>query len=224
MAKQDITTTLLNKPIIKNTTDFFSKHKSIAPLASFTAGFALDTFTLTRIDLLRDNLIMFVYIIILGIMIVLVNFINNELVKRPFVLKYADWYPLALQFLLGGLFSKYVIFYFQSAAMSKNWIFLLLLVIVLVGNEFIRDRLSNLRFQSVLYFLASFSFFIFAVPVILKSMSTLVFLVSGMLSLIYVGGVIYLIFRKSESLVQGEFRKVMVMLISIYLPLNLFYF
>ena len=142
--------------LLKKSSKLYQRHKRFTPLISFTAGFAWDTFTLSRIDLWRDNLIMLAYLLFLGVFIVLVNFIQDKLVKNKYVLNYAEWYPLIIQFLLGGLFSKYVIFYFQSATLSKNWLFILLLVVILIGNEFIRDRLSSLKFQALLYFLASF--------------------------------------------------------------------
>jgi len=224
MNKKSITTTLLNKPLIKKTSELYSRHKRWAPLLSFTGGFALDAFTLNRIDLLRDNLIMLSYLLLLGFLIVLVNFINDNRIQNEKVVCFAEWYPLGIQFLLGGLFSKYLIFYFQSAALSKNWVFILLLIIVLVGNEFIKDKLTNLKFQGVLYFLASFSFFIFAVPVLIKIMNALVFVFSGLLSLVFVSTTIYFIFKNSKSMSMNDFRKTMALISGVFLVLNLFYF
>ncbi|HGY55317.1 MAG TPA: DUF2914 domain-containing protein [Caldithrix abyssi] len=224
MKKKSVTTTLLSHPFVKKTSELYFRHKRYAPLLSFTGGFALDAFTLSRIDLLRDNLIMLGYLLLLGFLIVLVNFINDDRISKPQVLKYAEWYPLGIQFLLGGLFSKYVIFYFQSAALSKNWVFILLLIVVLVGNEFIKDKLTNLKFQGLLYFLASFSFFIFAVPVLLKSMNALVFVFSGLLSLVFVGTTIYFIFKNSKSLSIVDFRHTMGLIGGFFLLFNLFYF
>ena len=224
MKKKSITTSLLNKPFVKKTSELYVRHKHYAPLLSFTGGFALDAFTLSRIDLLRDNLIMLGYLLLLGFLIVLVNFINDERIDKLSVLKYAEWYPLGIQFLLGGLFSKYVIFYFQSAALSKNWVFILLLVVVLVGNEFIKDKLTNLKFQGLLYFLASFSFFIFAVPVLIKIMNALIFIFSGLLSLVFVSTTIYFIFKNSKSMSMRDFRNTMALIGGVFLVLNLFYF
>ena len=50
-----------------------------------------------------------------------------------------------MQFLLGGLFSAYAVFYSRSATLTGTGSFSACLVVLLVANEFLRDRLSNLR-------------------------------------------------------------------------------
>jgi hypothetical protein len=49
--------------------------------------------------------------------------------------------PMAIQFLLGGLFSAYAIFYSKSATFAGTAVFFCLLVAFLVANEFLRSRL-----------------------------------------------------------------------------------
>ena len=59
---------------------------------------------------------------------------------------------------LGGLFSAYAIFYSRSVTLTSTAIFFALLVLLLVGNEFLRDRLSSLRLLVSLYALVCFAF------------------------------------------------------------------
>ncbi|MEJ2544632.1 MAG: DUF2914 domain-containing protein [Calditrichaceae bacterium] len=152
---------LEDSKLVQRTSHFYGNYKRFLPVVSFTAGFAWDSVTLTRIDLWSDNLILLAYITLLGGMLILVNFINDGVISKKWILNYQNWYPMGIQFFLGGLFSSYVVFYFKSAALTKNWLFLGFLIIILIGNEFIENRLSNLKLQFVLYFLATFSFFIF---------------------------------------------------------------
>lgn len=210
--------------IVKKANYYYDKHKRFVPVISFFAGFTWDSVTLTRIDLLTDNLILLSYILLLGLCIVLINLINDKIIQKPFILKYEEWYPLAMQFFLGGLFSSYVVFYFQSASLTKNWLFLSLLIFVLLANEFIKNRLSNLYLQFILYFLASFSFFIFFIPVLIRIMNTFIFLLSGFISLGFILLILYFIYSKSKEISARQFKKLSAVIVSILLMLNLFYF
>ncbi|MEJ2055294.1 MAG: DUF2914 domain-containing protein [Calditrichaceae bacterium] len=215
---------LEDSKLYQKTFNFYGNYKRFLPVISFTAGFTWDSFTLTRIDLWSDNIILFLYIALLGIMITVVNFINDGLIKRRWILNYQNWYPMGIQFFLGGLFSSYVVFYFKSAALSKNWLFIGLLIIILIGNEFIENRLSNLKLQFTLYFLAAFSFFIFFIPVLIKVMNTFIFILSGLISVIWVIGLLHFITRKSSERTQQDFKITSIIIIGLFLILNLFYF
>ncbi|MFQ5708390.1 MAG: DUF2914 domain-containing protein [bacterium] len=179
-------------PLLQNILSFYDGHKKSAPVLFFFGGFTWDSFTLKRIDRWLDNLVLLSYILLLGGLIVLVNLIDIGKIKNAFILKYRTWYPLGLQFFMGGLFSAYVVFYFQSASLSKTSLFVGLLVILLVANEFLEKRLRNLYLLISLYFLASFSFFIFFIPVTTKAMNVYTFQAGGLLSLILVAGILFL--------------------------------
>lgn len=202
----------------------FHQYKRFLPVASFVAGFSWDSFTLTRIDLWSDNLILLSYLLLLGLLITIVNFVQEQVITRPFILKWQNIYPLAIQFFLGGLFSSFVVFYFKSSALSKNWIFLVLLLLILVGNEFIENRLANIKLQFSLFFLATFSFLIFFLPVLLKAMNRLTFIASGLLSLSLVMGLLYFIFRKSKNKSRSELRHTILIISFLFLLINVFYF
>src|SRR6266571_4484415 len=103
--------------------------KPLLPVAFFLGGVTFDSVTLTRIDRLRDNLIMLLYLSLLG-----------GLIARA-----QPHYPHAIQFLLGGLFSAYTVFYSQSASLTTTAVFFALLIVLLVGNEFLRDRRRGQR-------------------------------------------------------------------------------
>jgi hypothetical protein len=215
---------LEDSKLVQQSTKYYGKYKRFLPVVSFFAGFTWDSFTLTRIDLWSDNLILFGYLLLLGLMIIIVNFIEDKIVSNSKILKFAEWYPLGIQFFLGGLFSSYVVFYFQSSALSKNWLFLGLLILILVGNEFIENRLTNLKLQFSLFFLATFSFFIFFIPILLRHMNVFVFLFSGLLSIAAVIGLLYFIYKKSRQKTYKEFRDTIIIIGSLFVLINIFYF
>jgi len=209
---------------VKKSRNFYKRHERFAPVMFFTAGFTWDSFTIKRIDLLLDNIILLSYILLMGGLIILLNLINEKLINRNFLLKYQEWYPLAIQFFLGGLFSAYVVLYFQSASLTKNWLFLGLLLLVLVGNEFIKERITSLKLQIILYFLAVFSFLIFFIPVLLRIMNTFVFLLSGVIGLLLILGLIYFLYQKSAGFSFKDARNLGITIFILYFLLNVFYF
>jgi len=185
------------------------------PAVFFFSGVTYDTLTLTRIDRLQDNLLLLIYLLLLGVLIVLTGRLGIEpapdreqlATLSPFarwVLQSRPYYPMASQFLLGGLFSAYAIFYFRSATLTSTAVFLGVLVLLLVANEFLRDRLSNLRLLVSLYALVCFGFFTFFLPVMIGYMNLFVFLAGAMLSAAVTFRVVQLIYRDNPDRSRRE--------------------
>jgi len=184
--------------------------KPFMPALFFLSGVSYDTLTLTRIDRLQDNLILLIYLLLLGVLIVLTGRLGIEpapdreqLASLPsfarWVLQTRPYYPMASQFLLGGLFSAYTIFYFRSATLATTAIFFAVLISLLIANEFLRDRLSSIRLLVSLYALTCFAFFTFFLPVMTGWMNTLVFLIGAALSAAVTFRVVQLIYRNNPD-------------------------
>lgn len=189
--------------------------KPFMPALFFLSGVTYDTLTLTRIDRLQDNLLLLIYLLLLGVLIVLTGRLGIEpapdreqlAALSPFarwVLRSRPYYPMASQFLLGGLFSAYAIFYSRSATLTSTAIFFALLVTLLVGNEFLRDRLSNLRLLVSLYALVCFAFFTFFLPVMTGYMNVPIFLLGAALSAAVTFRVVQLIYRNNPDRSRRE--------------------
>lgn len=181
----------------------------------FASGVTYDTLTLTRIDRLQDNLILLLYLVTLGFLIVLTGRLGVTEVEPAtmnpdrssfarFLIKVRPYYPMAMQFLLGGLFSAYAIFYSRSATLTRTGVFLGVLVLLLMANEFLRDRLSNLRLLVALYALATFSFFTFFLPVMIGTIGIWVFLLGTALSVGVILHVVQLIYRHNPDRSRKE--------------------
>ena len=175
------------------------------PAFFFFTGVTFDSLTLTRIDSLLDNLGLLLYLSLLGVLIILTarTDVRMGAEAQPaclngipgLVARAQPYYPHAIQFLLGGLYSAYTIFYLQSASLTATAVFFGVLVALLVGNEFLHDRLSNLRLLVSLYALVVFSFFTFFLPVLTGWMNTWVFLIGAGLSAAVTLKVVDLIYR-----------------------------
>ncbi|MBH0201803.1 MAG: DUF2914 domain-containing protein [Nitrospira sp.] len=189
--------------------------KPFMPAVFFLSGVTYDTLTLTRIDRLLDNLILLLYLALLGALIVLTGRLGVEPPPDQaklascsrftrWVLESRPYYPMASQFLLGGLFSAYTIFYSRSATFTGTAVFFALLIMLLVANEFLRDRLSNLRLLISLYAVVCFAFFTFFLPVITGYMNAVIFVIGAMLSVTVVLRVAQLIYRNNPDRSRRE--------------------
>ncbi len=194
------------------------------PLISFTGGFIWDSFTLTRIDRMSDNMILLGYLFLLGSSILILNLVEHNLIRNSLILRFRKFYPLGIQFFLGGLFSSYVVFYFQSASVTKTWLFLGILFCLLISNEFLEKRLTNIYLQFSLYFLVIYSFMIFFLPVLLEKMNWLIFILSGLVTLAVMTGYLYLFIRKWVLLKKRQYRRIGGIVLTLYVTINVFYF
>lgn len=202
---------------------FIQKHERLIPVISFFAGFTWDSITITRIDEVSDNLIIGIYLILLGLLIILTLKSEQNRLEKPLMIKYSHWYPNGIQFFLGGLFSAYVVFYFKSASFTKTAIFLGLLIILLIGNEFLKSKLTNTYLLFSLYFLAAFSFFIFFIPVITGFMNIFTFIAGSIAGLMLPIFVLYYLYRKDLLSSKINYQKHLGLIGGIYLILVVFH-
>ncbi|MCP9453497.1 MAG: DUF2914 domain-containing protein [Nitrospira sp.] len=184
--------------------------KPFMPVVWFVAGVIYDSLTLTRIDRLQDNLVLLLYLTLLGVLVVLIGRFGVGPAPDPaslallsplgrWLLKGRPYYPMASQFLLGGLFSAYAIFYSRSVTLTGTAIFFTLLIVLLVGNEVLRHRLSNLWLLVTLYAIVSFAFFTFFLPVVTGVMNPSIFLLGAALSVAVVFCVVHLVYRHNRE-------------------------
>src|SRR3989344_7046829 len=158
---------------------FYFRYERIISPSSFIVGFIIDNLTFTRIDFWLDNVILFFYLVVAGAGIVVVNFRNaGRLRAKPFDLA-APWITVAIQYAFGGLFSGFAVFYLRSGSLTASWPFLFIIFFLIVGNEVFRERYERIGFQASIFFLTVFSYAVFFVPIVLRKIGPLVFLLSG---------------------------------------------
>ena len=187
-------------------------------------GFIFDFFTLTRIDRLYDNAVLFFHLFVVGAGIFLFNYLEAKQPASKLFQNVRAFSPTIVQFSFGALFSGISIFYLRSATFSVNIFFILILFGLLIGNEFLRERYKKLTFQLTIFYFVLYSYLIFSLPVLLKSIGALVFLLSGLVSLGVMAGV-FLIFKKYMS-VRFEKSKsnLFASVATIFVVMNALYF
>ena len=173
----------------------YKKVERFAPLASFVAGFLWDSFTLSRIDQLTDNLVLLLYLLGLNAALVLSHLVRVRALQNPRWIRFEWLYPLGISFFQGGLFSAYVIYYFQSASLSKNLVFVVFLCGFMLAAEFLKHRLGDIRLQLALYFVLTQSFWAFFFPILLHKMGHGVYIFSGIFSFLSLTLLVAFLFR-----------------------------
>ncbi len=208
-------------PFIKNTYWWVREHLS---LVAFATGFLWDTLTLRRIDLVYENVVFIVYLLIALAGIFLVHAVETRVFAPKWLLKFRVWLPIIIQFPLGGLFSGFLILYTKSSSVFVSWPFLLVLVMLFVGNEFFKRRYERLIFQMSLFYFALLSYMVLVTPIITRSISTATFLYAGILSLVIIGFVLYYINKFFPKLFKQGGVRILFIVGGIYLSFNALYF
>ena len=204
---------------------FYERHERTALILFFVGGFIWDSLTLQRIDHLYSNFILFTYLLCLMASLYIFNLADDGHWKNTFLEKYEEYAPLAVQFFLGGLCSAYVVFFFRSVSLTKTMVFFILLIFLMISNELFKHRISNKNLQFGALFFVIFTFFTFIIPVFAGTMSTLIFIISGLAALAFTLFFITFIYRKSPSTRREvDIKSISSIIIGLYLVINVLYY
>ncbi|PEN12253.1 hypothetical protein CRI94_14535 [Longibacter salinarum] len=204
---------------------FYRRHENLLPPTLFLGGVGWDAATLRRIDAIVDNVFLAVYLALLGAFIMLTAFDRAEKLKLKPLKQISGWSTGAIQFLCGGLFSAYVIYYTQSASLTTASLFLLVLVTLLVANEFMWERTGtgNLYILFGIYFLAVFCYFTFFLPIVFGTMGYGLFILSGIVSALIVGSMLFVLFKAGVFPSTRAYAGAASVVVGLLLLVNLFY-
>jgi hypothetical protein len=203
---------------------FYEKYERYTGLAIFGVGFIWDSFTMTRVDSVIDNVILLFYLALIGAIIIIT--LRHQCGKTPaaWIRKIEPRFLWAMQFCFGGLFSSYVIFYFKSASFTRTQFFFLILVFLWVGNEFLDQRLKNPTLLAVLYCFCLFSFLAFFLPVVLAAVNSRIFMLAGFLSLAISLAVFAAGLRPDTLKWRPRMMRLGAWIVSVVLAVNILYF
>ncbi|MBX4192381.1 DUF2914 domain-containing protein [Candidatus Parcubacteria bacterium] len=204
--------------------EFWEKYERHISAGGLAVGFFFDLIIADRPDSVANNLLLLTYLLLAGVIIIVLNLratrkLEQEHSPEPLFLL------LVLQFCFGGLASNLLVLYGRSGTLVGSALFLGLLLAMLVGNEFLKNRYAHLRFNVGVFYLLLLTYCLIAVPVFLvHTIGTWVFLLSEAISLIIFGGFLtvlfFVVFRGKERPV----REIGIIVGSIFVVFNLFYF
>lgn len=192
---------------------------------SLVGGFVFDAVTLKRIDMFWENFWVVVHLLVVAFCIF---WVTREANFGPEpggrATKLDRWLIHLLQFFFGGLLSTFMVFYFRSGTFWVSWPFYLLLTAAFVANEKLKSWYARLEFQLSIFFLSLFCFVIFILPVVIHAIGSLVFLLSGALSV----GLWWLFFRVLRERAKQSFSdhtvNVVASTAAVFILINVLYF
>ena len=191
---------------------------------SFVLGFFTDLILLDQIDSLADNLVLLFYATLATVALLLFYLGIAQRLPDWFSKKLIRFMPTLMQYAFGGLLSGMLIFYGRSGDWLTSAPFLLIILSVIVGNEFVHKRSDRLVYHLALYFIGLFSYVVLVLPVLFRAMGDLMFFLSGLVALIIVSIVIQTLYRIVPNFMRANIRRIVLVIGSIYATLNILYF
>jgi hypothetical protein len=153
----------------------YERHISAASMAG---GFIFDNWLLGRVDVAQTQLIYAFYLGMACLSMALLHAMEvRELGERYSRVRFV--LVLATQFAFGSLWSALLIFYSRSAVIAASWPFLLMLIGLFLGNEFLSRYFQRIVFSLILLFFILFACAVFLLPVYLHTIGPWVFGISG---------------------------------------------
>jgi hypothetical protein len=184
-------------------------------------GFVFDVLTLRRADAFFENFWVVFHLVVVATAILLINRKN----KKENVESELDFWLLNLmQFSFGGLLSAFLILYFRSASLAVSWPFLLMLALAFVANERLKRNYQRLTYQVSFFFSALLLFSIFFVPVLVGYIGPIIFVFSGVVSLLILRFFLAILQKVSGekfTLALGSIRGIVL---GIFALINILYF
>jgi hypothetical protein len=204
--------------------NFYGQFERPISSVSLVLGFAFDALTLKRVDTLWENLWIVGHLVIVSFFIALIHLQENEVGGEKNPSKAHFWYVNILQFFFGGILSTYLVFYFRSGDILVTWPFLFLLALAFIANESLKRHYMRLSFQITLLFLSIYSFAIFLIPVVLHKIGALIFLLSGLLSMLFISLFILILYYFIKDRFTESKKLIFLLVLGIFMLVNILYF
>ncbi|MDE1965812.1 MAG: DUF2914 domain-containing protein [Patescibacteria group bacterium] len=200
------------------------KYERHLSAAAMVVGFAIDNVAFERPDAVLTQSVFLTYLIVGSVSIAWLHYLKSRERGGSFARRMGSILPIVTQFMLGGAWSAYLIFYSRSAFIGASWPFLLLLGGIFLGNEIFKKYHEQLAFTAILLYFALFSYLIFTLPILTHSLSDGIFLESGALSLAIIAP--YLLFLRllGPARFKKSRRAILTGIIAVFGVINFFYF
>jgi len=156
-----------------------NRHERPLSALGMVSGFGFDNLTYRRIDLPNTQILFILYLLLSASAIALLHLFSRRARNGQPMPRWHSLLPIATQFALGGLWSAFLVFYSRGSVLTASWPFLLVLVAILIGNEFLKEYHSRLAFTSILFFFALYSYAIVTLPILTGTIGMWTFIASG---------------------------------------------
>lgn len=177
-----------NHPLIEKFQSLYQRHHVLVSAIVFLSGFLIDVFTLGDIDDTFSLIQQFVYLCAITFILYF------ELIKKTpkFFAKYWEYRELAIQFLFGSLLSIYTLYFFHSASQITGFLFICLLGLLLVANEFPQFQRLEFGVKFIVLSLCTISYLLILFPILFGHISIIGFFIGVLSSLAIFLGLYFL--------------------------------
>lgn len=209
---------------LQDSRSFLDRHKALVPFVTFLAGFLFDVLTLGRIDQWPVIIQQAAFIVLAGGLLASLFLKPKwETPNYPKLEKALEYRTAGLHFLFGSLLSSYTIFYFKSASFSVSFIFLLIIAVLLVVNEFPHFQKLGLGVKSALFGICVLSYLSYLIPIVIGVIGAGVFILSIVSASAFLA--VFFYYLKKKNFPEENLRKqVFVPFSSIIIVFLLTYF
>lgn len=175
---------------------FRGRHAKLEIAVFFSVGFIFDLITLDRIDSWLTLIQQFVYLSLLGSMLLLEQRHALGLWRPTGVVRKAwRFHEDGMHFFFGSLLSSYTLFYFKSSSGIQAVGFMLALIGLLLINELPRFRKLGPLMRFALFSLCLASYLAYLLPVLIGHVTVWLFSLAMLLG----AGVMVLLYKRIEK-------------------------
>ena len=210
--------------VLNNTLNWAKAHERHLSALSLAGGFAFDSWAFGRIDRPETQAVFIVYLLVAGIAIAILHGLESRPEGKKPSERVRAILVFVTQFALGALLSGFCVFYIRSASLTSSWPFLLAMVAIFIGNEYLRRYHVRLVFAALLLFFSIYSYAILLVPLVIGRIGRIPFLLSGVLALVIFFVYMRALARLGHERYRGARRQVAVGMVLITIFLNVAYF
>lgn len=202
---------------------WYKRYERLLLPGAILFGLIGDFIAVRYINLAAVQIILTVHIFLSGFCIILLNS-KDVLSSAGRIAKYARLFaPLVLYYSFSAMFSMFLVLYSNSGSLFSSAPFLIVIVALLVGIEVFKQPFKKLVVQVTVYFTAVLSYATLVVPYLLREVSSTMFVVSGVSSLLYIFGYM-LVLRRFSAEARSRSKLLGSIIIGVFSFINLLYF
>lgn len=200
-----------------------SKGRQHASTILFLFGFITDAFLLPEIENPITKYLGLMYLTTLAIIILAREWVvarntASKLEQRAYALL-----TFGVALFSGSALSFIFIYALRSAALAVSWPLFVLLIFVMVANEYISSHNYRFTLDIGVLFVALTFYFIYDVPILFGQVNDIVFLISAFLSMVVSFSFVWILKHFSE-IAENELGKGYALSIGVPLFIGMFYF
>ncbi len=206
---------------------FYIKYERWLIPAALVLGLLPDIFFFAFVSFDVTIITLAFYLVLAGLSIVIINIYEEGLRRGKVHGKFFSFLrimsPLVLHFTFGALFSSFVLFYSFSGSLFSSWPFITTLLFLVVANEIFNKYNNRPDIHLSVFFFAIFSFLNLAVPYLIRDVGPLVFIVTGISSLLVMGFFIWMLSINLPRVYEAR-RVIIASILGVFIAMHIFYF